>query len=418
MSAWVFADWWEEDPITSYRPFRRFLNVSEQLIALTEAPPEIVGALIIKEATLKGEEAKLDSLCKYIGELDLSGRQLNYARFYGSQFRCVKLESAKLHGADLRRTDLHGADLSEAELSETKLHDADLSEAKLHGANLLGAKLHSADLYEAELHGADFRFAELHGADLQWAELHGVSLLGAELHGADLRFAKLHGADLFGAELHGANLFRAELHGADLRQAELHGVSLLGPGVPRAYASGAELYGADLSEAELYGAYLSAAELHGADLGTVILKNTDLPDVGWGKPKDWDNIIINIRDGLKKRGLADAKINKALLRIEEISSRVSTTGFGFISPNRPSENDCVFRSKKGPFEEWPESAAGCDIKLASLLADLACQNQWTAKGIVNRVIIYVGKDIGLIPALLNEDCSFLDPYREALINAP
>ena len=57
--AWVFADWWEGYPITSYRPVRRFLNVAEQPIALTEAPPEIVGALIIKEVKLKVEKDKL-----------------------------------------------------------------------------------------------------------------------------------------------------------------------------------------------------------------------------------------------------------------------------------------------------------------------------------------------------------------------
>ena len=81
LSAWVFADWWKGYPITSYRPVRRFLNVAEQPIALKEAPPEIVGALIIKEEEKKEKEAKSDPLCEYIGELDLSRRQLNYARF-------------------------------------------------------------------------------------------------------------------------------------------------------------------------------------------------------------------------------------------------------------------------------------------------------------------------------------------------
>ena len=59
LSAWVFADWWwKEDPIISYRPARRFLNVSEQLIVLKEIPLEIVGESIIEEAKFKGEEAK------------------------------------------------------------------------------------------------------------------------------------------------------------------------------------------------------------------------------------------------------------------------------------------------------------------------------------------------------------------------
>ena len=101
--------------------------------------------------------------------------------------------------------------------------------------------------------------------------------------------------------MHGANLSNAGLYGADLQWAELHG--------------------ANLSEAELYGADLRWAELHGANLGQAILKNTDLSNVRWDKPEDWDNIIINIRDSLKKRGLADDDINKAVSRIEEIQIR-------------------------------------------------------------------------------------------------
>ena len=194
LSACVFADWWEGYPITSYRPVRRFLNVAEQPIALKEAPPEIVSALIIKE------EDKLNPLCKYIGELDLSGRQLNYAYFYGSQFRCVKLEFAELHGANLSNAKLHGVDFR-----WTELHGADLGLAKLHGANLSNAKLHGADLYNTKLHGADLEQAELHGADLFKAELHGADLSEAELHGADFRWTELHGADLRLAELHGAD---------------------------------------------------------------------------------------------------------------------------------------------------------------------------------------------------------------------
>ena len=421
LSAWVFADWWwKEDSIISYRPARRFLNLAEQPIALKEIPPEIVGALIIKEAEpkveeaklkveeaklkvaeaelkveeakrkfekanpkveedklkreetklkvaeaelkveeaklkgaeakLKDEEAKFDPLCKYIGELDLSGRQLNYARFYGSQFRCVKLEFAELHGADLS-----------------------------------GAELHGADLFRAKLHGADLGFAELHGANLS----------EAELHGADLWLVKLYGANLSEAGLRGANLFRAELHRTSLFEAELHG--------------------ADLRWTELYGADLSGAELHGTDLRKAILKNTDLSGVRWDKPKDdWDNIISSIRVGLKKLGLADDQINKRVSRIEENSSAVS----GFIPPNRPSENDCVFHSGQEPFKGWPEPVKGCDLKLASSLADLACQNQQIANNIVGRVIpkrtIYRNEAINLINALLKEDCSSLDPYREAL----
>ena len=380
LSAWVFADWWKGYPTTSYRPVRRFLNVAEQLIVLKEVPPEIVGESIIEETKFKDEEAKSDPLCKYIGELDLSGRQLNYALFYGSQFRCVKLESAELQDADL---------------SKAKLHGANLFKAKLHSANLFRAELYDADLQWTELHGADLREAKLHDADLRLAELHGANLRLAELHGADLQWTELHGADLSEAELHGANLYEAELHGADLWLAEL--------------------YGADLQWTELYGVNLSETELHGANLGDVILKNTNLSDVSWDKPKYWLNIISNIRVGLKKRGLADDEINEKVSKIKGISSRISSTEFGFVQPTTPIATDCVFHSGQGPFKEWPTPAERCDIKLASSLTDFACWNQWTAKGIVERAILRK-EDIDLVKALLNEDCSFLDPYREALNN--
>ena len=429
MSAWVFADWWKGYPITSYRPTRRFLNVAEQPITLKEAPPEIVGALIIKEVKLKDEEANLkveearlkveeaklkveeaklkgeetnlkveeaklkveevrfkvkeaklkdaeaniDPLCEYIGELDLSGRQLNYARFYGSQFRCVKLESAELHGVDL---------------SNAKLHGVDLVRAKLYGADLSGAKLNGADLFEAKLHGADLRWTKLHGADLRLAELYGAELFGTELHGAYLQWAELHGADLQWAELYGANLSKAKLHGADL----------------------------------------SKAELHGADLGGAKLKNAKLSDVRWDKPKYWDNIISSIRDNLAVQGLADDEINERVLRIE----RISSIEFSFIPPTTPIATACVVHSGQGPFKEWPKPAEGCDIKFTSSLADHACQNQWTAKSFVDRVtseVIMVDftkasgivktatfqkEYINLITALLDKDCPVLNPYREEL----
>ena len=407
LSAWVFADWWwKEDPITSYRPARRFLNVAEQLIVLKEIPPEIVGALIIKEAELKGEEDKLDPLCEYIGELDLSGRQLNYARFYGSQFRCVKLNSAELHGADLSNTELNGANLHGADLSNTELHGANLLNAKLHGADLSGAELHGALLIEAELHGANLGQSELYGADLRWTELYGAKLQWAELHGADLSNAKLHGADLRLAELHGADLSNVELHGADLSEAKLYG---------------ANLSGAELRDVDLFG-----AKLYGADLGQAILKKTDLSYAHWYKPKDdWDNIISSIRDGLKirissirdiskKRGLADDEINHEVNRLVSRIEENSSAEFGFVPPTIPIATDYVCHSGQGPFKEWPEPGKGCDSEFISAVVEVACQNQWTAKSIVNRAFRYGQEDIDLITALLNANCSSLDPYREEL----
>ena len=250
------------------------------------------------------------------------------------------------------------------------MHGANLYKAKLNSANLRWAKLHGANLYKAKLNSADLQLAELYGADLSETELRGADLSEAKLYGADLLWTKLHGADLEQAELHGANLWGAELHGANLSETKLYGANLYS----------AKLRGADFRLAELYGANLSKTELRGADLRQAILKNTNLSNVSWDKPRYWSNIISNIRNGLKERGLADNEINRRVSRIKRISSKNSTTKFGFIPPTTPIAADCVLHSgQEGPFTGWPEPTEECYLGFISAVVEVACQNQWTAK---------------------------------------
>ena len=106
------------------------------------------------------------------------------------------------------------------------------------------------------------------------------------------------------------------------------------------------------------------------------------------------------------------------MRLSGVLSQIernSSAEFGFIPPTTPIATDCVPHSRKGPFKEWPDPAAGCDSEFISAVIEVACRNQWTAKGIVNRAI-YRNEDINLITALLYEDCLYLDPYREELKN--
>ena len=65
--------------------------------------------------------------------------------------------------------------------------------------------------------------------------------------------------------------------------------------------------------------------------------------------------------------------------------------------------------------EWPEPKEGCDLKFIPAVVEVACRNQWTAKGIVKRAIDT--SHINLINALLNEDCSSLKPHRKELSDA-
>ena len=92
-------------------------------------------------------------------------------------------------------------------------------------------------------------------------------------------------------------------------------------------------------------------------------------------------------------------------------------------PRTPIANGCVFHSGQVPFTEWSELETECYLGFISVVVEVACKNQWTAEGIVERVIYkrdiygraaYGKKDIDLITALLNENCPSLKPHRKAL----
>ena len=75
---------------------------------------------------------------------------------------------------------------------------------------------------------------------------------------------------------------------------------------------------------------------------------------------------------------------------------------------------CVFHNgQEKVFTEWSEPEKECDLGFISVVVEVACKNQWTAKSIVERAI-YVKRDIYLINALLNKNCPVLKPHGKAL----
>lgn len=144
---------------------------------------------------------------------------------------CADWENMKanLSGFDLRYADFRGSNLSYANLSYADVRFAKFNNADLHNAYLRGANLYCADLYGADLHGAD-----LHDADIRCADLNCANLIRA-----DIRCANMDSTNLCGANLCGADLRYTNLYSANLRYANLNGIKISGANLNNADISGA-----------------------------------------------------------------------------------------------------------------------------------------------------------------------------------
>ena len=406
-SAYLFGDRWKKDKGKPARchetsdegngilPFRRFLHVSRQRIAAKEPRPKQIRA---QDADSGGPQKAWE----LVGELDLTGRSLQYGCFEESQFINTRLKDAKLYGSSLFGAHLNGANLQKAQLQRVnldhaKLKDADLREANLNHTSLSHAMLSKADLKKAKLNCAILKQAKLKDAPLLGATLHDADLQGADLSGADLRGAKLKDADLRGAYLKDAGLRGADLMKADLR-------------------------GADLPKAKLRGANLRAAKVYGADLGTISLGLADIRYVTSEKPgKDaWNEIKNNIRERLELSGLSKCKVDKKLKNIEERTQKQ----YGLVMPRTPPKaDDCVWHSGKGPFKSWPKPKDDCADKLANFLKKTACNDDpWTAGGIAERFSslstnLSANVALVLLKEVQKDMCPTLKPYRSKLCKA-
>ena len=406
-SAYVFGDRWQKDKGKPARchetsdegngilPFRRFLHVSRQRIAAKEPRPKQIRA---QDADSGGPQKAWE----LVGELDLTGRSLQYGCFEESQFINTRLKDAKLYGSSLFGAHLNGANLQKAQLQRVNLDHAKLKDADLREANL-----NHTSLSHAMLSKADLKKAKLNYAILKQAKLKDAPLLGATLHAADLQ-----GADLSGSDLSGAKLKDADLRGADLKEADLRGADLMN----------ADLRGADLPKAKLRGANLRAAKVYGADLGTISLGLADIRYVTSEKPgKDaWNEIKNNIRERLELSGLSKCKVDKKLKNIEERTQEKC----GLVMPRTPPEaGDCVWHSGKGPFKSWPKPKDDCADKLANFLKKMACNDDpWTAGGIAERFSslstnLSANVALVLLKEVQEDMCPTLKPYRSKLCKA-
>lgn len=224
------------------------------------------------------EDTGLDLWGADLTGVDLSELPLAYlsvgidqATFYSpgptnnSGIRTVRLQGARLFGADLTGAILGCADLSGADLREANLEHAKLMGANLQGAKLAGANLRHADLTSAHLEEATF-FEYIGDENDEIVDERVADLQSAWLNGA-----YLHGADLTSTRLQGASLADAHLEGASLANAQLVGVY------------GQETAGSRGAGVNLRGAFLDAAtNLRGVRMADQANNAVRIADVHWG----------------------------------------------------------------------------------------------------------------------------------------
>ena len=310
-------DWWNDYTssctIIESIEGERFINIQNETIALREPPPEIVGAVIHTKGDLNPKIP-----CEHVGVLNLNERSLNYANFSNSKFKCVEMEGTQLYGSNLEGVDLSGINLQKADLRGVKLSKTILSAAKLSHANLSKAKLRKADLSDAYLDGTDLSGAYLFAANLIGANLYGANLAGAMMVSVELKEASMIGAGLIDADLYEVNLDKSDLSGANLSRAKLDSTSL----------KGANLYGARLYRAQLNDITLEGAKLCGANFSDSTPRDTSLGNIDGEKPESWDDILNDIKIGLKKMGYLEKVID---VRLAEIKC-ICNSELGYVPP--------------------------------------------------------------------------------------
>ena len=198
----------------------------------------------------------------------LVGADAPGADFSGALFQ--ECQAVDLHAADavfdqarLRDADFSGADLSGARLTGTDMHALKLDKARLSGANLADASLNNG----TRAPGADFSGAALGGsvwsgvaapqAAFQRAAADNASFTDCDFTGTSWDAVRARHADFTRCSLRGASLQRADLFEASLRETRLHAADI----------RNANLYGADLYRLGTD----DATRLNGAQIARTIL---------------------------------------------------------------------------------------------------------------------------------------------------
>lgn len=156
----------------------------------------------------------------YLARLNMYRMKLDGAKMPGADMRLSCLRSTSMNktdltGADLRRVSFteatgEGTQLAGADLTEARATEARLSKANLRGVNFTRTHLHGCRFNECDLRDCDFTTTqfEILYKELSLYEYHSTTLVNkVQMKGADLRGARFSAhTDFDRLDLTGANL--------------------------------------------------------------------------------------------------------------------------------------------------------------------------------------------------------------------
>ncbi|MCA9167147.1 MAG: pentapeptide repeat-containing protein [Planctomycetales bacterium] len=206
----------------------------------------ITGAMLAGTAGFTAEN--LYSTASYrermLGEINLSGANLQSWDFSGQDLTGATFDSAKLSGAVFEDAVITGASfvmtshqgfVPDQIYSTQSYRDHDLRSIVLHSNNLVGIDLSYQNL----------SYARLNEVSLRDSDFSGARLFAADLQASGMADSTLRGANLTGALLANTSFVRANLDHAVLASVFING------SLARASLRGANLMTADLSQANL-----------------------------------------------------------------------------------------------------------------------------------------------------------------------
>ena len=356
-------------------PWRRGVVANEQTLMNSVPPSGVVGAY------LRQGKSPEEAMVELGNGIDLRHRKLRYAVFF----------RATLHKADFRGADLSEASFVEANMHKAQFEQARLAEANLHRTTARYANFNDADLSGAQLTYGTFDHADLSLADLRHADLRQASLIGAKLIRARAQRAKFDHADLTATDLtrihaQGATLTETDLTGAIMRASRFKGANFEDANLEAAFLGNARMLGADLSFAHASAADLSFAELSGAAMIATELMGARMEHTRL----DGVNMNFAVVD---QRQLTTANLRLMSLKLDEhppkFPGKVLEERIRKRVPEGPIREQTLQRYLRAekqldidlllapPKSQTPESAA-----VADLLADIACHDVWTLRGII------------------------------------
>ncbi|MFD1513455.1 pentapeptide repeat-containing protein [Halomarina rubra] len=248
------------------------------------------GRLRLDRAKLRGADLSHTNLSSDSGSI---GTTFTGAELQDVDFRGANLVNTDFTGAELDRADFTGADLSGATLSGN-LTECKFSGATMNGATLSDATVAGAEFVGAQMRRADFRGTKLTGAHFERTDLRNIETsAGDQFERLSLDRCDLRETTIAGVHLDGTTFRNCDLRGANLTNPELDNVTFLSSDVTRgdfreqsaegldfsnSTLSDAKFQNVELEDARFTGSRLNDAKFSGADVSSAVMSDVKASD--------------------------------------------------------------------------------------------------------------------------------------------